>query len=161
VDPITRQPFPNNLVPPSRINPTALKIQNDYYPKANQGELKSQSNNYGFMFGWPSDLFSWNSTTDRIDHKFSDKNNFYARYINRITPYVLAGNFPNYGLWTRRRYHHEIVVSDTHIISPTLVNSARWGWVKDSVIDGDVVAGVTPVHGEVVVKNIGLQGVNP
>jgi hypothetical protein len=161
VDPLTGQPFPGNIIPASRFNQTALKVQDSYFPKANQGGPNAQTNDYGFLWPWTSDLFRWDSTTDRIDHKFSDKNTLYGRYIDRITPYVLAGAFPDFGEWTRTRYHHSVVVSDTHVFSPTLVNTARWGWIKDKINDGSTVAGVTPVNGDAVVKNIGLQGVNP
>ena len=156
-DPLNGQPFTGNIVPASRFSSTALKIQNNYYPKANQ----AGANNYGFLFPWTSDLFKWDSTTDRVDHKFSDSNTLFARYINRITPYVLAGNFPDFGTWTRKRIHHSVVISDTHVFSPTLVNTARWGWIKDYISDGETIAGVSPVNGDAVVRNIGLQGVNP
>jgi Carboxypeptidase regulatory-like domain len=156
-DPLNGEPFAGNIIPASRFSSTALKIQNSYYPKANQ----SGANNYGFLFPWTSDLFKWDSTTDRVDHKFSDANTLFVRYINRITPYVLAGNFPDFGTWTRKRLHHSVVVSDTHVFSPALVNTARWGWIKDYISDGETVAGVTPVNGDAVVRNVGLQGVNP
>ena len=74
---------------------------------------------------------------------------------------MLAGNFPNVGTWTRKRNHHSIVVSDTHVFSPNLVNTARWGWIKDYFIDGEETDGFLPVTGDAVVKNLGLQGVNP
>ncbi|HYM12330.1 MAG TPA: carboxypeptidase regulatory-like domain-containing protein [Bryobacterales bacterium] len=160
-DPLSGQPFANKMIPASRVNPTALKLQNSYIPPPNQGGPNTQANNYGFLFPWTSDLFRWDSTTDRVDHRISDKNTLFVRYINRITPYVLAGSFPNVGTWTRYRYHHSIVVSDTHVFSPTLVNTVRWGWIKDYINDGDTIAGVTPVKGDAVVKDIGLLGVNP
>jgi hypothetical protein len=160
-DPLTGQAFPGNIIPANRLNPLSLKVQNSYIPQPNQGPANSLSNNYGFNFPWPSDLFKWNSTTDRIDHRFSEKNTIFGRYTNRITPYVLAGAFPDLGTWTRYRYHHSVVVSDTHIFSPTLVNTARWGWIKDYINDGDTISGVTPVKADAVVKDIGLLGVNP
>ncbi len=103
----------------------------------------------------------WDSMTGRVDHRLSSKNTIFGRYVNRITPYVLAGTFPQVGTWTRKRFHHSIVVSDTHVFSPNLVNTARWGWVKDHISDGEEVAGVKPVTGDSVVSAIGLQGVNP
>ena len=142
-DPLTGQAFPGNIIPPNRFDPLSLKVQNGYIPRPEPGSANSLSNNYGFNFPWPSDLFKWNSTTDRIDHRFTDKNTLFGRYTNRITPYVLAGSFADVGTWTRYRYHHSIVVSDTHIFSPTLVNTARWGWIKDYINDGDTILGVT------------------
>ena len=118
-------------------------------------------NNFGWLHPWPTDLFKWDSVTGRIDHHFNDKNTIFGRYINRLTPYVLAGSFPQVGTWTRARNHHSIVVSDTHVFSPGLVNTFRWGWARDYFFDGDTISGFTPVKGEDVVKKLGLQGVDP
>jgi hypothetical protein len=160
-DPLTGVPFPGNIIPASRFSATSQKVQSTYIPQPNQGPPTSLTNNYGFLFPWTSDLYRWDSTTDRIDHKFSDNNTLFGRYIDRITPYVLAGAFPDIGQWTRTRYHHSVVVSDTYVFSPTLVNTVRWGWIKDDINDGSSVDGFTPVKGPTVVSAIGLEGVNP
>ncbi len=160
-DPVTGTPFPNNVLPSSRINGLAQRVQNDFIPLPNLGGPELRTNNFGFVHRWPLDLFKWDSVTGRIDHRFSDKNQIFGRYINRLTPYVLAGSFPNVGTWTRNRHHHSIVVNDTHTFSPTLVNTAIWGWIKDDIRDGTQIDGFTPVTGDAVVSQLGLQGVNP
>jgi hypothetical protein len=157
----TGTPFAGNVIPASRINPTAKLIQDTYIPMPNQGNPNSTLSNFGFLHPWATDLFKWDSVTGRVDHRFNDKNSIFARYINRLTPYVLAGSFPQVGTWTRARNHHSIVVSDTHVFSPGLVNTFRWGWIKDYFFDGDTISGFTPVKGDDVAKKIGLQGVNP
>ena len=160
-DPLTGQPFPGNQIPASRINPTSQKLQEQYIPTPNQGSPNSTANNFGYLFPHPTDLYKWDSVNARIDHKISEKNTLFGRFINRLTPYVLAGNFPEVGTWTRMRNHHSIVVSDTHVFSPALINTARWGWARDYIVDGQTEDGFTPVTGDAVVKAIGLQGVNP
>jgi len=84
----------------------------------------------------------------------SEKNTFYARFINRITPYVLSRNF-DWSVWTRERDHHSVVVADTHVFSPTLINEFRFGWIKDYIEDGTEVDGVLPVRGDEVVRAVG------
>jgi carboxypeptidase family protein/TonB-dependent receptor-like protein len=160
-DPITGSAFPGNIIPADRINPTSLKVQESYIPAPNQGGPALRTNNYGFLHPWPLDLMKWDSVTARVDHNFGTKNTLFGRYINRLTPYALAGSFPNVGTWTRDRHHHSIVVSDTHTFTPTLVNTARWGWIKDYFIDGSEIDGFKPVTGDAVVRDLGLQGVNP
>jgi hypothetical protein len=160
LDPTTGQPFPGNIIPASRINSTSAKIQDLYLPKANRGSSTLRTNNYGFTHQWPADAIKIDAIEGRIDQKISDQNTLYVRYVNRITPYVLAGSYPEVGAWTRQRYHHAVVVSDTHIFSPTVVNTARFGWLKDYVKDGDAVDSFQPVMGDEVISNIGLQGVN-
>lgn len=160
-DPFTGEPFPRNMIPADRIHPTAAKVQDLYIPKPNQGSPGSTFQNYGFLFPFPTDLYRWDSHTDRIDHKLTERNTVFARYINRETPYVLNGPFANLGTWTRQRKHHSIVANDTHVFSPKVVNQFNWGWIKDYFIDGAETGGVTPPKGDQAVKAIGLQGVNP
>jgi len=159
--PSTAQPFSGNTIPANRVNATSRLIQDTYIPAPNQGGPDDRTNNFGWLHPWATDLFKWDSVTGRIDHHFNQKNTMFARYINRLTPYVLAGSFPQVGTWTRARDHHSIVVGDTHVFSPGLVNTFRWGWIKDYFFDGDTISGFTPVKGDEVVKKIGLQGVNP
>lgn len=160
-DPLTGNPFTGNIIPANRINPTSATVQELYIPRPNQGAPGARTNNFGFLHPFPLDILKWDGYTGRIDHNFSSRNQLLARYMDRHTPYVLAGSFPNVGTWTRNRNHHSIVVSDTHTFTPALINTGRWGWIKDQIIDGDTVAGFTPTTGDAVVKQIGLQGVNP
>ncbi|HWQ54828.1 MAG TPA: TonB-dependent receptor [Bryobacteraceae bacterium] len=160
-DPLTGIPFPNNVIPANRINPVSQKTQDLYIPKPNQGLPNSTNQNYGFLFPHPTDLYRWDSHTDRLDWKISEKNTLFGRYINRVTPYILNGSFENLGTWTRQRRHHSIVANDTHVFSPTLVNSFNWGWIKDYFIDDETTGGFTPQTGDQAVAAIGLQGVNP
>jgi hypothetical protein len=160
-DPTTGQPFPGNIIPPNRINATSNKIQDLYIPLPNQGTAGTRTNNFGFLHQWPIDLLKWDGYTGRVDHNFSSRNQLFARYIDRHTPYVLAGSFPNVGTWTRDRDHYSIVVSDTHTFTPALINTARFGWISDRIIDGGTIDGFTPITGDAVVNTIGLQGVNP
>lgn len=159
--PATGTPFPGNIVPQSRFNTVSRRVQDTFIPEPNQLGPDARSSNFGFIHRWPIDLFKWDSVTGRIDHKISDRNQLFGRYINRLTPYVLAGNFPNVGTWTRMRHHHSVVVSDTHTFSPTLVTNWRWGWIKDDIRDGGTIDGFSPVTGDQVIQTLGIQGVNP
>lgn len=160
VDPWTGQNFPGNVIPPNRLNPTALKVQELYIPKANLGGPNALVNNLGFEHPYPDDLFRADYPMVRIDHNLSDKNTVYARYIRRYTPYVLKRGLPGFD-WTRVRWHRGTTVSNTHVFSPAVVNTFRFGWMWDYVEDGTEVDGFTPRRGDEVVRQIGLQGVNP
>lgn len=158
-DPLSGQPFPQNLIPASRHNPTSLNIQRELIPAPNMGGPDEQVNNYGFVHPYPNDLFEARYPQIRFDHNFSEKNTIFFRWIRRRTPYVLARSFP--GLtWTRFRSHTHSVINDTHVFSPTLVNSFRFGLKTDFIEDGKVIAGVAPLKADRVIERIGLQGVN-
>jgi hypothetical protein len=158
-DPLTGQPFPNRMIPASRLNATSAKIQEEFFPQPNLGGPDALVNNFGFTHPFPSDLFEARYPQIRIDHNFSQKNSIFGRWIRRRTPYVLSSQLPQF-VWTRFRSHTHTVVNDTHVFSPTLVNSFRFGLKTDFIEDGKPTAGVTPLKADQVIQRIGLQGVN-
>lgn len=159
-DPFTGKPFPNNMIPAERLSPVALKVQNQYFPKPNLGGPDALTSNFGFRFPHPQDLYRAEYILGRLDHHISNNNTIYGRYVTNWFFYILPGSYP--GLeWTRLRRNHHLVVEDTHIFSPGLVNTARFGLYNEKIHDGDTVGGFTPQRGDTVVKDIGLQGVNP
>ena len=159
-DPLTGNPFPGNIIPASRLNPTSLKVLSGYLPAPNQNGPNALANNYGFLFPHPSDLYSWGSYDVRIDHRFSDNDTLSGHYLTSKPLYVLAGNFPAF-TWTRVRDSRTIAIQETHVFSPALVNTFRWGLYQPNVIDGGELLGVKPLKGDQVVKDLGIQGVNP
>ena len=160
-DPLNgRIPFPDSRIPTSRFSAVSLKTQDTYIPKPNRGTPGALFQNYQFLHRWPTDLYRWDSVTDRVDYVVSEKNQLFGRFINRLTPYVLQGPFEQLGTWTRNRNHYSIAISDTHTFSPRLVNTALFGWARDYFIDGTSLSGFTPQKGDAAVAAIGLQGVN-
>jgi hypothetical protein len=160
INPFTGAPFPGNVIPSGMISSVATAM-NNYIPLPNQGPPGITPNNYGYLFPHPSDLYKLLNPDVRIDHKFTAKHSLFGNYIDRISPYLLAGSFPAVGTWTRNRYHHAVVVSDTYAITPSLVNNFRWGWALDHIHDGIPELGYNPPPGTTAVAAIGLQGVNP
>jgi Carboxypeptidase regulatory-like domain len=71
----SRQPFPNNVIPPSRLDPVASHILS-YWPAPNQPGTADGLNNY-FRSG-PALFDSW-VHLGRIDHAFNDKHRVYLR----------------------------------------------------------------------------------
>jgi hypothetical protein len=159
-DPITGEFFNGNIIPENRINSTSRRIQDLFIPEPNQGSPTSTFQNYGFTHPYPTDLYRWDGVTARLDYYFSQNNQLFGRFINRLTPYVLNGPFAELGTWTRKRDHHSIVINDTHTFSPEVVNSFHFGWIKDYFIDGDETDGVLPTRADEAIAAIGLQGVN-
>jgi Carboxypeptidase regulatory-like domain/TonB dependent receptor len=158
-DPLTGAPFPNNAIPASRLNATSLKFLQQFLPGPNLGG-GALANNLGFLFPYPTDLFRWDSYDYRVDHKLTEKNTIWSRMLTSKPLYVLAGTYPAF-TWTRVRDSLTFVVEDTHLFSPGLVNTARFGLYRPNIIDGGTVNGVTPIKGDQIVKSLGIEGVNP
>jgi hypothetical protein len=160
-DPLTNQPFPGNIIPAARISSVSQKIQDLYIPQPNRGTGSSTFQNFGFLHPFPTDLYRWDSITTRIDYTLNPKDQIFGRFINRITPYVLVGSFPDLGTWTRARNHWSTVLNHTHTFSASIVNSFHWGWAHDRFVDGEASGGFTPQMADTAINAIGLQGVNP
>lgn len=158
-DPLTGQPFAGNIIPTSRLHPMSLKILELYMPQPNLGSADTLVNNFGWAHEFPDDLFRALYPTIRIDHKISESNSIYGRYIQRKTPYVLKSNLPGLD-WTRKRDHKGWVFTDTHIFNPRIVHTFRLGWLTDYVVDDEEVSGFTPRSANEAIAAIGLQGVN-
>ena len=159
-DPATGAPFPNNVIPASRISAVSQLVNQNYLPAPNLGGSNALANNYGFTFPFPQDYHLRKDFTQRLDYQISSKNRLMGRVIEDWGLYVLPTNFPAFS-WTRVRFNIHTVVEDTHVFSPTLVNTARVGFYKEKYTDGDPLYGVTPFKGDQAVKQLGLQGVNP
>ena len=159
-DPKTGQAFTGNVIPSTRFSDVSKKVMELYIPPPNQGAAGLQTLNYGWYFPYNSDLYKGDWPYIRADQRITDKNNFYFRWMRRATPYIRPRNFP-WATYTQSRDHRQMVASDTHVFSPTLVNTFTFGHQTDFLLAGEEEKGFIPLHGDEAVKNIGLQGVNP
>ena len=86
----TRTPFPNNILPASRINATGQKIVNDLWKPNNAGDDITGVNNFKNAYAWW--LKYWNIST-RADYNINDKMRMYARF----SKYETRLDNPNWG----------------------------------------------------------------
>ena len=159
-DPVGSAPFPGNRLPANRIADVSRKTQELYVPAPNLGGPNELTNNFGWTHPFHYDFFKGSWPFIRVDHNITNENTIYLRWTQRKTPYVLDSGLPQF-IWTRLRNHQQWAVSDTHLFSPTVVNTFRFGLNTNWIIDGEEQAGVQPLFGDDAVKAIGLQGVNP
>lgn len=86
---ITRQPFPGNVIPPSRIDPTASKMMADVWQPNGAGTGPTGLNN--FQAGYANRFKYWNFS-DRVDWNVSDKWKVFGRY-NQFKTYTAWDDF--------------------------------------------------------------------
>jgi hypothetical protein len=161
IDPTTGAPFANNTIPTSRMSAVALAFQNKYIPAPTGAYVNQQPvNNYPFVFPFNSDLFKGDWPMARVDHNLTKNNSLFVRWLMRQTPYVLNDGLPSL-VWTRQRRHQQWAAGDTHIFTPQILNSFRFGLSYDYIIDGQPEGGQTPPTGNSVLSATGLQGSDP
>jgi hypothetical protein len=82
VDPLTGQPFPNNTIPPDRLDPIALKLLADFVPLPNVG-----ANRYTVS---PTVEDNRDQFGLRLDYRLDEHHSFLGRYMRseteRVTP---------------------------------------------------------------------------
>jgi hypothetical protein len=76
---VAQQPFPDNMIPGSQINSTALAVMK-YIPLPNisGSENLVKGNNY---LGQTPDLYSYNQPQIRVDYNLSDKTKLYSYFL--------------------------------------------------------------------------------
>lgn len=151
-DPFTGDPLSNNQIPASRLNDVSVKYQNRFYPLPNVGDTSVlRARNYNELKireFTPSTYF-----TARLDHRFSDKSFFFARFtFNRSHNRPWEANLPTLGQRWQTRNTRATNASYTHSITPTLISESRFG----HSFNNNPRSG--PVNGTQLAQELGLVG---
>jgi hypothetical protein len=121
-DPVSGLPFPGNIIPASRISPPAAKFLQTFIPLPNEA---------AGMLSFPSsNKLDDHQYVAKIDHQLTANNHLSARLLvdtNDLLEATGAGNMPNFAASTTYATW-DIVVNDTHIISPTTLNNVTWAF---------------------------------
>ena len=122
-----RTPFPNNVIPTSRISAISQSFQSYLPPPTNS----SLTNNYLAM---PANKVNNDSTTDKLDYSLTDNNRLFALYSTGKYAQPTVGSYS--GASTSGlpvpyldgrgviEYATTAQIHDSQIISPSLVNQA-------------------------------------
>ena len=132
-DPLTGQPFPGNVIPAGRIDPTAQRMLNFYYPLPNVGTLSSGMGVYQQFVPETRDR---HRADLRIDHEASKNDSLFLRasyqYRNPGSISFESGNaLTNLGIRDTKLTTATGVLGWTKILSPTMINEFRIGYNYD------------------------------
>ncbi len=145
--------FPGNIITNLAnrpdFSPPALKLLN-LYPLPTTNVKNPNQGNQNF-FGLRRNRENIDSFDIKADHKISDKNNITGRYTRDNQERVRANFFTGlptagFGAGEETGNTRQIVVSDTHVFRPTLLNEARFGWTQVKI--GILNCGVEGACGE-------------
>jgi hypothetical protein len=118
-------PFPNNVIPTSRLDPVAQAFTRAFFPLPNQpGQF------YSYNLSLPTEEDQY---TLKLDHAFGDRNRaslryFYSDYRINFNHSLPAFNSNNN--WST----HNITFTDSHIFSPNIVNNLTYTVARNTFI---------------------------
>ena len=121
-DPLTGQPFPNNTIPPNRLDAVAQKILANIPlpPAGNSGQLVTTGSR-------PTNVNQWSG---KWDYVIGSKDTLNASImVDKTTtenPFA-AGPYPVFGYNHEEQFVPLISVSQTHTFAPNLINEFRFG----------------------------------
>ena len=134
-DPLTGQPFAGSQIPASRIDPVALKLL-ALWPAPNFNGAGAR-NNFARNPPWNTDRSQFDN---RVDHNISERDKIFGHLsVNRfnnfqdsVFPYpARGGQDNNRALDDNKAY--SAALSYTRIITPTLLNEFRYGFIRQLV----------------------------
>ena len=135
-NPSTHVAYANNFVPINDplIDQTGVNILKFYqkYAQPNYGQANATANNFIYT---PLLIINEDDFDVKIDHKFTEKDSAFLRYSQGHDIFSQPGVLPTplvgdviCGPATDPA--HQAVLSETHIFSPTFINTARYGWTR-------------------------------
>src|SRR4051794_30733028 len=149
-----RDPFAGNQIPSARFNNAGRNLMN-LYPDPN---LPGISNNYLFN---PSRALNVDQYDVRVDHRFGDKDLFFARFSQSLLSAYNPSFLPAPALGAGPTYPgnnttaaEQAVLTETHTISPTLVYEFRAGFSRLNIRN------VSELQGSNIAERVGIPGVN-
>ncbi len=158
LDPLTGEPFPNNMIPANRIDALGLKIARLYpAPNAGSGDLtQAPANNF---IANTANALTQDFFTARVDHTLSDTDRMFVRFMYSRAPQTIPAVFPNEfsdpNAGIRENEHTNVTVSWLHNFSPGILQEFRYNYGNRLHINRGAGTG-SGKNGE-----LGIQGVDP
>jgi hypothetical protein len=124
-DPLTRQPFPNNVIPRERLSPQALYFA-QFFPDPNTGTG---------TFAWaPIRELNTDQVTVRFDQALTDKHRIFGRYSWHDQRMDDPNRYPALGNAGLRTKGQNIVLSLTDTLSASWLHDLRFSYVP-AIVD--------------------------
>jgi hypothetical protein len=137
VDPFTRQPITNNVIPPSLINPVGKHLLEEY-------PLPNKSDPAANYIGSPAQSFNNGLYHGRFDHRLSQKDTLFGVFtINspKTTSPGATQAFSGYNQ-IQHDWNLQATVGNTLIVNPHIVNETNLGFVRFERPRGSQAAGI-------------------
>jgi len=163
---VARTPFPNNILPPSELNPVALNYLKVFYPLPNTAGTANGENNYFAPANGEANFF--NNILSRLDLNLSEKHKIYfmGRHNTRdgSGQSGLGGKLSQfYSQGGSYRINFGASIDDVYSFSPTTVLNTRLNWTQYNQITANYSLGfdITSLGFPQSLKNEAVQAVLP
>jgi hypothetical protein len=137
-DPVTKATFPGNVVPLSYLSSTQSQVgQNILALYSTHGvtqNIAGATTANNFLYN-PQRIDNSNAFDVKVDHQFTDNDSAFLRYSyahdNILQPGILPTPLVGANIsGPAQQPAHQAVLSETHIFSPALLNTVRFGWSR-------------------------------
>lgn len=137
-DPLTKVDFPGNVVPASYLSSTqsqvGQKILGLFESSGVAANISGTTTANNYLYN-PQHIDNSNAFDVKIDHQFTDKDSAFLRYSHSYDDILQPGLLPTPLVGApvsgpAQQPAHQAVLSETHVFSPTLLNTARFGWSR-------------------------------
>jgi hypothetical protein len=141
-DPLTGQPFPNAIIPQSRIWAPGQALLN-LYPTPNQGLAPNANLPAGATYNYQTQLPGAQPRREdllRLDYNITSNLRVFGHYINdvqnTVVPYgsfVLGINVQPFAPIADPIPGKSLAAGATYVINPTMTNEFNWGYTRNTI----------------------------
>jgi hypothetical protein len=130
--------------------PTAISVAPSvqkylpFWPAPNRGIEPGTNGDIGIFAFAAQQVVSENFFTTRGDITLSDKDSLSATYLGDSTNYGAPDTLENV-LIVSKTFRTFATLEETHVFSPSLLNSARIGLSRDSVVNASPISAINPL----------------
>jgi hypothetical protein len=163
-DPRTGSPFVGNIIPTASLSTVGRNFLSAYpLPTATGVSLAGEgARNF---FGQRSVVEKIDNFDIKIDHRLTSNNSLSGRYSRQNNSTTRGSFFPGtvpagFGNGEELNNTRQIVISDIHTFSPTVVNEFRFGYTKIDIGILNCGTGNACGFGETFSQDVGIPNVN-
>ncbi|QHS52613.1 TonB-dependent receptor [Edaphobacter sp. 12200R-103] len=169
----TRQPFPDNMIPKSRMNPVAVTMLEQYTPRPNvmmdgmggmggmtmmgQPTVIGAGNDANNYLDVRNEVHETDQGTARVDHQFGSKDTGFIRYSLSAEHGFMPQNLPGFG-YPHDNLSQQGVGSYSHIFTTSLLNVATVAVSRLSMNHTTESANKNDIVGQLGISGIGYGG---
>jgi hypothetical protein len=123
-DPVTGDPFPNNVIPQARIHPGALKVLDQFVPKADFRQADPLDFTARQGVNQPTNA---NTYFGRVDHYFSDRDRVFGRIALDRSGVTRTNINPNLPVFVDSKVSN-LATQWVHTFNQNMINELRVGF---------------------------------